>query len=52
MCLHVCFLALGGKDESKYTGDVEYTPVTEKTYWKIRLGTSGISGLSFTSTIS
>lgn len=30
-------LALGGTNTNYYTGDITYVPLTEKSYWKIKV---------------
>lgn len=42
-------LTLGGVDESLFTGDIKYYPVTEKRFWKIDLEGVDINGKSVSS---
>jgi len=37
-------LTLGGYDSSKFTGDIQYSPVTTQTYWNIGLQSVTVNG--------
>ncbi|KAF1314343.1 Aspartic protease, partial [Globisporangium splendens] len=41
-------LTFGGIDSSRYTGDITYVPVTQKTYWSVNLDSVGVNGQQFT----
>mmetsp|Transcript_17460 Transcript_17460/g.15743 ORF Transcript_17460/g.15743 Transcript_17460/m.15743 type:complete len:382 (-) Transcript_17460:70-1215(-) len=40
-------LVLGGYDEAKFTGDLNWVPLISTTYWEINLGGLVIDGVSF-----
>jgi len=44
-------MLIGGIDESKFTGDIQYTDLTSETYWETKLDSMTISGSSVTTTI-
>jgi len=37
-------LTLGGTDSSHYTGDIQYTPVTQQGYWEVSIDSASIGG--------
>ncbi|XP_041833492.1 nothepsin [Melanotaenia boesemani] len=39
-------LLLGGKDESLYTGPINWLPVTSKGYWQIKMDSLAVQGVS------
>merc|ERR1712217_307713 len=43
-------LSLGGADSTKYTGDLTYTPITNKGYWEFSVAAVTVGGNSFAST--
>jgi len=42
-------LVLGGVDDSKYTGEFAYVPLSEKSYWQVALDSLSVSNASMTS---
>jgi hypothetical protein len=45
-------LSLGSIDNTKFTGDITYTPVTRKGYWQINIGGVTINGQSVSGSAS
>jgi len=43
-------LTLGGVNEDHYTGDIEWVPLTEETYWVISVDDMSVEGESFSTT--
>jgi hypothetical protein len=41
-------LTFGGIDSSRYTGDITYVPVTQKTYWSVNLDSVGVNDQQLT----